>query len=268
MDIAEWLRSLGLERYAQAFQEAEVTLDVLPELTEADLRELGLPLGPRKAVLRAIQTLGSAAPEAATTVLPREGRPSVAPPSEAERRQLTVMFVDLVGSTELASGLDPEEVRELIQLYQNTVVGEITRFEGHIAKFLGDGVLAYFGWPRAHEDEAERAVRAGLRVAQAVSGLTDGSGTALSARIGIATGLVVVGDLVGEGEARERAAIGETLNLASRLQALAEPGGVSIAEFDTSPAGRGFRLPRSRCSQAQGLSPADSGLERRRRERG
>ena len=199
-----------------------------------------MPLGPRKAVLRAIQSLGSAAPEAATTVLPREGQPSVAPPSEAERRQLTVMFVDLVGSTELASGLDPEEVRELIQLYQNTVVGEITRFEGHIAKFLGDGVLAYFGWPRAHEDEAERAVRAGVRVAQAVSSLKDGRGTPLNARIGIATGLVVVGDLVGEGEARERSAIGETLNLASRLQTLAEPGGVSIAELTRRLVGEAF----------------------------
>ena len=150
------------------------------------------------------------------------------------------MFVDLVGSTALASGRDPEEVRELIQVYQNTVAGEITRFEGHVAKFLGDGVLAYFGWPCAHEDEAERAVRAGLRVTEAVAGLRERGGAPLAARVGIATGLVVVGDLIGEGEASERAVIGETPNLASRLQALAEPGCVVIAESTRRLLGEAF----------------------------
>ena len=240
MDIAEWLRGLGLERYAQAFQDAEVTPEVLPELTEADLRELGLPLGPRKTVLKAIQALAPS-----TAPVPVEARASadsrnLATPSEADRRQLTVMFVDLVGSTALASGRDPEELRELIQVYQNTVAGEITRFEGHIAKFLGDGVLAYFGWPRAHEDEAERAVRAGLRVTEAVAALTERGGAALAARVGIATGLVVVGELVGEGEARERAVIGETPNLAARLQELAEPGSVVIAESTRRLLGEAF----------------------------
>jgi class 3 adenylate cyclase len=140
------------------------------------------------------------------------------------------MFVDLVRSTALSSRLDPEEMGELIRIYQNTVAGEITRFEGHIAKFLGDGVLAYFGWPRAHEDEAERAARAGLSVTAAVAELAAPGGGSLAARVGIATGLVVVGHLVGEEEARERAVVGETPNLAARLQEVAEPGRVVVAE--------------------------------------
>ncbi|MCA1477645.1 adenylate/guanylate cyclase domain-containing protein [Bradyrhizobium sp. NBAIM08] len=240
MDIAQWLRGLGLERYIKTFCDAEITSEVLPELTEADLRELGLPLGPRKAVLRAIHAL---APPI-TPVAVEANRPAnyVKPsiPSDAERRQLTVMFVDLVGSTALASGRDPEELRDLLQAYHNTVVGEIDRFEGHIAKFLGDGVLAYFGWPRAHEDEAERAVRAGLRVTKAVASLTEPSGATLAARVGIATGLVVVGELIGEGEARERAVIGETPNLAARLQDLANPSDVVIAESTRRLLGEAF----------------------------
>ncbi|HET6521517.1 MAG TPA: AAA family ATPase, partial [Geminicoccaceae bacterium] len=152
-----------------------------------------------------------------------------APPDQAERRQLTVMFVDLVGSTELAARLDPEEMGALIRRYQDAVAGGIARFEGHVAKFMGDGVLAYFGWPRAHEDEAERAVRAGLSLIGAVAGLEAPGGQALAVRVGIATGLVVVGDLVGAEEARERAIVGETPNLAARLQALADPNSVVIA---------------------------------------
>jgi predicted ATPase/class 3 adenylate cyclase len=232
VDIAEWLRGLGLERYTQAFQDAEVTTEVLAELTEADLRELGLPLGPRKIVLKAIEAL---ADPPTTDLLPEEAREEVGSKTvaisvEAGRRQLTVMFVDLVGSTALSSRLDPEEMGDLIRNYQNTVAGEITRFEGHIAKFLGDGVLAYFGWPRAHEDEAERAARAGLSLTAAVAALAAPGDGALAARVGIATGLVVVGHLVGEEEARERAVVGETPNLAARLQEVAEPGRVVVAE--------------------------------------
>ena len=220
MDVAEWLKGLGLERYAQAFQDVEITPDVLWELTEADLREIGLPLGPRKILLKAIQALDSLAVPAHDSA-PRSDQPkSVGRPLEAERRQLTVMFVDLVGSTALASRSDPEEMGELLQIYQNAVAGEITRFEGHVAKFLGDGVLAYFGWPCAHENFAERAVRAARRIT-AVVAATMTRGEALAARVGIATGLVVVGDLIGEGEARERTVVGDTPNLASRLQALA-----------------------------------------------
>ena len=152
------------------------------------------------------------------------------------------MFVDLVGSTELSSRLDPEEMREVIRAHQNAVAGEIARFEGHVAKFLGDGVLAYFGWPLAHEDEAERAVRAGLGVAEAVGRLRMSDGGALACRVGIATGVVVVGDLIGAGEARERAVVGETPNLAARLQALARPGEVVVADGTRRLIGRLFEL--------------------------
>ena len=159
------------------------------------------------------------------------------------------MFVDLVGSTALSARLDPEEMRELIRAYQDAVAGEVARFEGHVAKFMGDGVLAYFGWPRAHEDEAERAVRAGLAIVDGRrAGCATPAGEPLAARVGIATGLVVVGDLVGEGAAREEAVVGETPNLAARLQALAEPGQ------------RGHRrghapAPRRACSSAPTSAP-------------
>ena len=161
--------------------------------------------------------------------------------SEAERRQLTVMFVDLVGSTALSARLDPEDMSALIRAYHNAVACEIARFEGHVAKFMGDGVLAYFGWPQAHEDDAERAVRAALAVVQAVGGLKTADG-ALAARVGIATGLVVVGDLIGQGAAQEEAVVGETPNLAARLQALAEPGKVIISRATRHLIGGLFEL--------------------------
>ena len=220
MDVAAWLGGLGLERYAQAFRDAELTPDVLPELTDADLRELGLPLGPRKAVLKAIRDL-AAPPKAA------EPSPVATGP---ERRQLTVMFVDLVGSTALSRRLDPEEMGGLLRAFQDAVAGGIARFDGHVAKFLGDGVLAYFGWPTAHEDAAERAVRAALGLVAAVERLATPDGEALACRVGVATGLVVVGELIGEGSSREEAVVGETPNLAARLQGLAAPGTVVIAE--------------------------------------
>jgi class 3 adenylate cyclase/predicted ATPase len=236
-DVAAWLKELGLERYEPAFRESEISTAVLPELTEADLKELGLPLGPRKLLLRAIAALATPAQARAT----EPSTPS-AVPREAERRQLTVMFVDLVGSTELAAKLDPEDMREVLRAYQDASAGMIARFEGFVAKFMGDGVLAYFGYPRAHEDEAERAVRAGLALATTVSGLKAPKGEALGARIGIATGLVVVGDLVGKGAAQEQAVVGETPNLAARLQALAAPGQVVIAEATRRLLGAGFDL--------------------------
>src|SRR5689334_23271150 len=153
------------------------------------------------------------------------------------------MFVDLVGSTALSNGIDPEDMREVIRAYQNAVAAEIARFGGHVAKLMGDGVLAYFGWPRAHEDDAERAVRAGLALAAAVGRLTaTAAGAPLAARVGIATGPVMVGDLVGAEEARERAVVGETPNLAARLQALAEPGAVVVAEGTRRLLGSLFEL--------------------------
>ena len=226
VDIEHWLQSVGMARYAGQFQDNDIGLDVVGELTDADLATLGVSLGDRKRLLRAIAAL--------------HGPPTAPPRSPAERRQLTVMFVDLVGSTALSTLLDPEEMREVISTYQSTVGAEIGRFEGHVAKLMGDGVLAYFGWPTAHEDEAERAVRAGLAVTAVVARLAAPGGGPLAARVGIATGLVVVGDLVGQGAAQEEAVVGETPNLAARLQALAEPGTVVVAEATRRLLGRLF----------------------------
>jgi class 3 adenylate cyclase/tetratricopeptide (TPR) repeat protein len=226
-DIASWLARLGLDKYIDAFTTNEVDLDALQHLSEGDLKELGLPLGPRRKIMAAIASIEHEAKLPPPSVAIHE---SARPSRDAERRQLTVMFVDLVGSTDLSQRLDPEEMRDIIKAYQSTVSQEISRYEGHVAKLMGDGVLAYFGWPRAHEDDAERAVLAALAAAAATANLATPRGAPLSARIGIATGLVVVGDLIGEGSAQEEAVIGETPNLAARLQALAEPSTVVIAD--------------------------------------
>jgi class 3 adenylate cyclase/predicted ATPase len=242
VDILAWLRELGLERYEQAFRENEIAAEILPKLTADDLKDIGVTIvGHRRKFLEAIAALSK--PASAQHAGP--GAPAAAPPaarpSAAERRQLTVMFVDLVGSTALSAALDPEEMGAAIRVYQNAVAGETLRFEGHIAKFMGDGVLAYFGWPQAHEDDAERAVRAGLALVQTVGAL-EVAGRRLAARIGIATGLVVVGESVGEGEAQERAVVGETPNLAARLQALAAPGCVVISQATRRLVGSLFEL--------------------------
>jgi class 3 adenylate cyclase len=238
MDVSTWLRELGLENYVQAFQAHDIDAEVLPRLTADDLTAIGIiSVGHRRKLLDAIAALqsGTAPPSAQPTA-------ATIRPSQAERRQLTVMFVDLVGSTMLSARLDPEDMREVIRAYQNAVAGEIARFEGHVAKFMGDGVLAYFGWPRAHEDEAERAVRAGLAVVQTVAGLTTPAGEALAACIGIATGQVVVGDLIGEGATQEEAVVGETPNLAARLQRLAQPGSIAISQATRGLLGGLFEL--------------------------
>ena len=224
MDVGGWLRSLGLGQYEALFRASDIDADILPELTEVDLEKLGVSLGHRKSLLRAISGL------AAAETLPAPSAPSGTKPQDAaERRQLTVMFCDLVGSTALSVRFDPEELREEIRAYQNTVSGVVARYDGFVARFMGDGVLAYFGYPRAHEDDAERAVRAGLEIAAAVTRLATRGTEPLAIRIGIATGLVVVGDLVGEGSAQEQAVVGETPNLAARLQALAQPGQIVLA---------------------------------------
>ncbi len=229
MDIGAWLRELGLERYADAFRANEIDRDILPTLTAEDLSDIGVKIvGHRRKILNAAVALrrdSAASP-------PSDGPGEILPPTslpEAERRHLTVMFVDLVGSTALSGRLDPEEMRQVIRNYQNAVAGEVTRFNGHVAKFMGDGVLTYFGFPQAHEDDAERSVRAGLSVMKALTGIATPQGTPLAARIGIATGLVVVGDLIGEGAAQEEAVVGETPNLAARLQARAGPGQILIS---------------------------------------
>jgi class 3 adenylate cyclase len=227
MDIGGWLRGLGLERYEQAFRENEIDLRVLPELTADDLKELGVAaIGHRRLLVKAIAELAAGAGRAAA-----EDEPAASPANataEAERRQLTVVFCDLVGSTALSARFDPEDLREVIAAYHRTVADVVRTFDGFVAKYMGDGVLVYFGYPQAHEDDAERAVRAGLGVIDAVRRL-DIKSVELQVRVGIATGLVVVGDLIGEGSAQEQSVVGETPNLAARLQAQAEPDAVVVA---------------------------------------
>jgi class 3 adenylate cyclase len=222
LDIDGWLRGIGLEQYAQTFRDNAIDADVLCDLTDEHLRELGLPLGARLKLLRAVAALSTGE----TPVSSKD--PTPAPRADAERRQVTVMFSDLVGSTALSARMDPEDLRELISAYQKCVGETVGRFGGFVAKYMGDGVLVYFGYPQAHEDDAERAVRAGLELVSAVTALK--TRVVLQARVGIATGLVVVGDLIGSGASQEQAIVGETPNLAARLQELAAPGGVVISE--------------------------------------
>jgi class 3 adenylate cyclase/predicted ATPase len=224
VDIAAWLRGLGLAQYEQAFRDNAIDAAILPELTADDLKDLGVTLvGHRRRLLAAIASLRTE-----TRSVPEPAVREVADTSTAERRQLTVMFCDLVGSTALSVRLDPEDLREIIGSYHIAVAAVVARFDGFVAKYMGDGVLAYFGYPIAHEDDPERAVRAGLAAIEAVRGLqTPGR---LRVRIGLATGLAVVGDLIGSGAAEERTVVGETPNLAARLQALAEPDTIVIAE--------------------------------------
>ena len=253
MNVADWLRSLGLSQYEAAFRESEIDADVLPELTEQHLKDLGVSLGHRLKMLRAIRALAEH-----TSVKEQPAPlPEAKPHARAERRQLTVMFCDLVGSTALSQGIDPEDLRAVIRSFQDAAAGAIGRFEGHVAKFMGDGVLAYFGYPRAHEDDAERAVRAGIALVEAVGGLKHGDRAALEVRVGIATGLAVVGDIVGEGGAREEAAVGEMLNLAARLQQIATPDTVVVAPATRALLGQVFELE-SRGAQVPRYSRASS----------
>jgi class 3 adenylate cyclase/predicted ATPase len=243
VDIAAWLYSLGMQQYEQAFRDNAIDGAILPALTADDLKDLGVTLvGHRRRLLAAIAALSSPVPapglsSSSDGLDPLAGRRSARSPehavegrvgAEAERRQLTVMFCDLVGSTALSARLDPEDLREVIAAYHRAVAGVVAQFDGFIAKYMGDGVLVYFGYPRAHEDDAERAVRAGLGLTDVV-GRLDLKSVEVQARVGIATGLVVVGDLIGEGSAQEQSVVGETPNLGARLQALAEPGAVVIA---------------------------------------
>jgi class 3 adenylate cyclase len=228
MDVGTWLRSLGLDQYAGLFREQAIEADILPELTDRHLSELGIPLGHRLRILRAIRELAS--------------EPSAAAPGTAERRQLTVMFCDLVGSTELTASLDPEDMADLIRAFQRAVAAAVQRFDGHIAKWMGDAAMVYFGYPRAHEDAAGRAVKAGLALKDAVAKLRQEHGVALEVRIGISTGLVVVGELIGEGEARLRGLVGDTPDLAMQLQSMAEPDTIVVAEATRRLLGEAFEL--------------------------
>ena len=237
MDIATWLQDLGLERYVPAFHDNEIDWEVLPKLTSEDLREIGVAaIGHRRKLLDAISALGAAAPVATVTAAPSNAPTS----ADAERRQLTVMFCDLVGSTALSTRHDPEDLRELVGDYHRAVSETVGRFDGFVAKYMGDGVLIYFGYPQAHEDDAERAVRAGLAVIEAVGRLP--AREDLRVRLGIATGLAVVGDLIGEGAAQERGVVGEMPNLAARLQDLAMPNTLVIADATRRQVGGLFDL--------------------------
>ena len=212
--IADWLEKLNLGEYAQQFVENDIDVSVLRHLTDADLEKIGISLGHRRKILAAIAGLPGPFPSKHESV------------GDIERRQVTVMFADLVGSTALSARMDPEDLREIIVAYNNCAAETVRRFDGFLAQFLGDGVLIFFGYPHAREDDAERAVHAGLRLIEAVRELQ--THAALQTRVGIASGLVLVGDVMRSGNSH--GIVGETPNIAARMQAIAEPNTVVIAE--------------------------------------
>ena len=242
--VQAWLEEQGLGQYAEAFAENEIDFQLLAELTDDVLEKMGIAvIGHRLKLLRAIAALPQQGVEATPSdagPVPSTADQPTAP--SAERRQLTVMFCDLVGSTALSGALDPEDYRDVMRAYQEACAGVVDRFEGYLAKYLGDGILVYFGYPQAHEDDAERAVLAGLGIVEAIGGLQPRPGLALQVRVGIATGLVVAGDVVGAGVSEARAVSGETPNLAARLQAAAAPGDVVIGEGTRRLVGELFEL--------------------------
>jgi len=253
-EISAWLERLGLGQYAGAFVENAVDLDVLPDLSDADYERLGVPLGDRKRILKALSATAVESHLAAVRLQAPASR------SDAERRQLTVLFCDLVGSTALAVRLDPEDLSAVIRRFQATSTGVITSYGGYVAKFLGDGLLAYFGYPAAHEDEAENAVRAGLDLVAKVGRLLLPSGETLRVRVGVATGVVVIGSMAA-GSANEVAATGETPNLAARLQELAAPNTVVVSEVTRRLLGGGFVCRRLAPHNAKGFSEPVNAFE-------
>ena len=252
--IADWLEKLGMSEYAQRFAENDIDIAVLRDLTDQDLKDLASRSGIGGKCCAAISEVAVPLPQHRAAVLAAEPKPR----DTAERRQVTVMFSDLVGSTALSARMDPEDLREVISAYQKCVAETVQRFGGFVAKYMGDGVLVYFGYPQAHEDDAERAVRAGLELIAAVSALK--APVSLQTRVGIATGLVVVGDLIGSGEAQERGIVGETPNLAARLQGIAEPNTVVIAESTRKLLGNLFELAGPRRQGPQGHRRAGASL--------
>jgi class 3 adenylate cyclase len=232
MDVRTWLGSLGLDQYEALFREHRIEADVLPELSDAHLRDMGIPLGHRLRVLRAVRQLAG---DLSGSVQP-------ALQDGAERRHMTVMFCDLVGLAALTWQLEPEDMADLIRAFQGSVAAAVARFEGHVARWVGDGATIYFGYPRAHEDDAERAARASIALIEAVEDLRRERDVPIEMRVGISTGLVVVGELIGEGEARERGVVGDTANLAARLRSLAEPGSILASESTRRLLGNKFEL--------------------------
>ncbi|MBX2878548.1 MAG: AAA family ATPase [Granulosicoccus sp.] len=225
-DIRQWLGKLNLSQYADAFEEGDIDWEILPEVDRDVLKDLGVKSPGHQ--LRILKAIGSLEDKQQLDASPSQNTSASPTESVAERRQLTVMFCDLVGSTALSASLDPEEMREIINAYHSAVTKEIKRYGGHVAKFMGDGVMAYFGFPQAHEDDAERATFAALAITNAVVNLKTTESIPLLARVGIATGNVVVGDIIGEGISQEHAVVGDTPNLAARLESFAEPGTIAI----------------------------------------
>src|SRR5689334_10071097 len=251
--IRDWLKGIGLGGYADLFEGEQIDFDTVRHLDDASLKELGVPMGPRLKLLAAIRALSDSHHRFTNQPQP-PSTPEAAlkSPGRVERRQLTVMFCDLIGSTELAEQLDPEELRELMRAYQSACATAVERYDGHVAQYLGDGLMVYFGWPKAHEDDAVRAIRAGLELAQAVSELK--GSTPLRARVGIHTGLVVVGE-TGHGDASvPKAAVGETPNIAARLQSLAEPSSVVVSERARSLAAGLFEFTELGVHSLKGMS--------------
>ena len=247
MDIDGWLRRIGLAQYAEMFRANDIDIELLGRLTNDDLKDIGVvSFGHRKKLLEAIAELAGAFPVSPQPAIEPKARDA------AERRQVTVMFSDLVGSTALSARMDPEDLREVISAYQKCVSDVVRHFGGFVAKYLGDGVLVYFGYPEAHEDDAERAVRAGLELVAAVSDLKINA--TLQTRVGISTGLVVVGDLIGWGASQEQAIVGETPNLAARLQSIAEPNSVVIAENTRKLVGNLFELENLGAKDLKGIA--------------
>lgn len=262
INVTDWLRSLGLEQYAEAFRDNDVDGDVLPEVNADDLIAIGVTsIGHRRKLLTSIAALkAGGAPTAGASAL-ADPIPTLSPVSavrsaDAERRQLTVMFCDLVGSTALSAQLDPEELSSVIGAFQKACASAVSMFGGSIAKYMGDGALVYFGYPEAHEDDAERAVRAGLALLDAVAAIQLPMPVRPQVRIGIATGLVVVGELIGNGAAQERVAVGETLNLAARIQSATSPNSIAIGELTFRLAGAAFEYADLGSHELKGISGA------------
>ena len=249
-DLRLWLRRIGLEQLADTFAANDIDLEILPDLSDEDLKELGLSLGHRRRLLRAIAELSSE--RSRPIIEPSEPSGAAAaggdPVREAERRQLTVLFCDLVGSTALSGRHDPEDLRELLSRYHDAMTAVVERYGGYVANYLGDGILAYFGWPRAEEDEAAQAVRAGLAAVAAAKDLS------LHVHVGIASGTVVVGDIEGAGRRQAGAIAGETPNLAARLEALAGPDQVVIGGLTRQLVGAAFILDDLGPQELKGLA--------------
>ena len=254
--LKDWLDGFGLGRCAGILAAHEVDFDVLPDLVEHDLEKIGLPLGERKRLLRAIGTLGE----------PSHTAPAAAAASGPERRRLTVMFCDLVGSTELAARLDPEDFHTVVAAHLAAIADGVGEYAGFVARYYGDGLLAYFGWPRASDNDAELAASGALAVLARVAACD--AQERMRVRVGVATGLVVVGDIVGQGSAREFVVSGETPNLAARLQAAAEPGTALLAAETLRARRRCLHLRREAVAHAQGLRALGRSLAAGRRARG